>query len=458
MLGAQQDAGRAIRAIAQIDPSSEKLDLLLSRLINGRESVTHPNDYYGNPDTVLQNDDLDKKVVEELAQKGNTARPYFWNLAAGYLNYLDSNYTAAAEFYAKAKGEFPKNDTLVVAQSKILDILLQVGTLKRIDGSAENQLIAPLNWLADLVAQRSKVDNLRFANAVEDCTSRISQLYLEQGNPIKAVCFKSNAGSDVYQDSVRTDALITLLKKTDPTPFEKAMLRYYPYSLNDLYYHQALKLVYLQQPRAALKFLIKRPAEDTPLYGNPFNGRLIDCHDCDHAVPQKQKFTPLKFVQTLANIQAEIAKGKQVYRNAFLAANAFYNITYYGNARLFYESDIATGSSHGYIDPDSLDQRYYSMSAAIKYYKLALNYATGEEQKARCTFMLAKCAQNEIFNLANYDEVRPAVLINITADNAALKRYYGYFDELKVKYRQSAYYQDVIKECGYFRMFLKQDQ
>ncbi|CAM3735515.1 hypothetical protein MUGA111182_06155 [Mucilaginibacter galii] len=458
MLGAQQDAGRAIRAIAQIDPSSEKLDLLLSRLINSRESVTQPSDYYGNPDTVLQSDDLDKKVVEELAQKGNTARPYFWNLAAGYLNYLDSNYTAAAEFYAKAKREFPGNDTLVVAQSKVLDILLQVGTLKKIDGSVESRLIAPLNWLADLVAQRSKVENLRFANAVEDCTARLSRLYLEQGDPVKAVCFKSNTGSEVYQNSVRTDALIALLKKTDPTPFEKVMLRYYPYSLNDLYYHQALRLVYLQQPNAALHFLEKRSAKDTPLYGNPFNSRLIDCHDCDHAEPQKQKFTPLKFVQTLANIQAEIGRGKQVYRNAFLAANAFYNITYYGNARLFYEFDIATGSSYGYVDPDSLDHQYYSMSAALKYYKLALKYATGEEQKARCTLMLAKCAQNEIFNLADYDEVRPAILMDIAVDNAALKRYYGYFDELKVKYSQSAYYKDIIKECGYFRMYLKQDK
>ncbi|WP_432328822.1 hypothetical protein ACRQ5D_10400 [Mucilaginibacter sp. P25] len=84
MMGVQYDAARAIKTIAAINPKSEKLDLLLSRLINIREATTGG----GKPaDSVIKSDNDGKRLVENIALKNNTAKPYYWNLAAGYLNF-----------------------------------------------------------------------------------------------------------------------------------------------------------------------------------------------------------------------------------------------------------------------------------------------------------------------------------------------------------------------------------
>jgi hypothetical protein len=138
-------------------------------------------------------------------------------------------------------------------------------------------------------------------------------------------------------------------------------------------------------------------------------------------------------------MQQEIKKGKNVYRDAYLVANAYYNMSYYGNARLFYESDNVTFSNIYFIDPDSLDAKYMSTRFAAKYYQLARANALNNEQRARCTFMLSKCALNDVYNHTG---------------NAYDKKYYAYFDELKAKYSKTSYYKEVLAECGFYKEYL----
>jgi len=451
MMGVQYDAARAIKTIAAINPKSEKLDLLLSRLINIREATTGD----GKPaDSVKRSDNDGKRLVENIALKNNTAKPYYWNLAAGYLNFLDSNYTAAGKFYTTAKSQFPAGDKMIVAQGKLLDLMLYIKNLKKMDATAEAKLTEPLNWLANLRDSKIKIKDLRFDNAISVCNLAISRLYKKQGNLIKEVCF-NNSAQDFYTDSARVQHMIDLLNKPDKTAFEQTMLRYYPITLNNLYYHQAITLVYQQKLPEAIAQLKKMKPEDFVLAGNPFTGRLVDCHDCDHAAPQKQKYTPLSFLQTLNTINTEIKQGKNVYSNAYAIANAYYNITYYGNARLFYESDVvATGPTgrYYYEGEQRMDDKLTSMQIAMKYYQLARQNATTDEQRARCTFMLSKCALNEIYNDPEFKGADK--FANIKASQQVTDAYYKYFAELKGKYNNTAYYKEALKECGYFRDYV----
>jgi hypothetical protein len=451
MMGVQYDAARAIKIIAAINPKSEKLDLLLSRLINIRESGTGG----GKPaDSVKKSDNNGKRLVESIALKNNTSKPYYWNLAAGYLNFLDSNYTAAGKFYAAAKSQLPAGDKMIVAQTKLLDLMLYIKNLKKMDANVETKLIEPLNWLANLRDNKVKIKDFRFDNAISVCNFAISQIYKKQGNQIKEVCFNNNT-QNFYADSARVQHMIDLLNKPDKTPFEQTMLRYYHITVNSLYYHQAITLAYQQKLPEAIVQLKKMKPEDFVLPGNPFNGRLVDCHDCDHAAPQKQKFTPLSFLQTLYTMDTEIKQGKNVYRNAYAAANAYYNITYYGNARMFYESDIvATGPTgrYYYQGEERMDDKLTSMRRAIKYYELARKNAASDEQRARCTFMLSKCALNEIYNDPAFNN--PEKIADVKASQPVIDAYYNYFAELKGKYNKTAYYKEALKECGYFRDYL----
>ncbi len=448
MLGMQYDAGRAIKEIAAINPKSDKLDLLLSRVINIREA----EGFEWTPginDSLKRGDGNDKHLIEIIASKNNTAKPYFWNLAAGYLNFLDSNYTAAGKFYAAAKKQLPAADRRVMAQYKLLDLMLYVKKLKRIDARVEAQLVEPLNWLADLRDNKTKVNDLRFEKALGECADGIAKLYHQQKEPIKSTCFKN--AINFYLDSARVENLINLLNKPDKTPFERVMARYYPYKVDDLYQHQATLLVYKEELDKAISYLKKMKPGHLTLPGNPFNSRLNDCHDCDHEAPQAQKFTLLSFVQTLQCIKVEMKAGKHVYRNALLLANAYYNITYYGNARLFYESNIMSNSDAypTFIDAKYRD-KFTAMKFAARYYQYALKNAATNEQRASCTFMLSKCERNVYYN-HKYAEA-----------SRSKGYYYGnelppagkYFAALKSKYAGTAYYREVLQECGYFKHYI----
>jgi hypothetical protein len=437
MLGMEYDPVRAIKEIAALNPKSDKMDLLLSRIINTSEGGYQSN-YYGKiADTTQQAikkaETRQVNLIDSIASKNNTTKPYYWNLAAGYLNYIYKDYKKAGKFYDAAKKQLPANDKLVTAQYKLLTILLSIDELQRIDPKTEAKITEPLTWLVNLRDGKERITNLRFDPALGICANHIAQIYQKQSDWLKAHCFKDSI--DLYDDSTHVQKLVDLMTKPQKSAFEITMLRYYPHKLDELYYHQATLLTYKEEVDKAIEkmSLIKTMSPDT-LYGNPFNSRLNDCHDCDHAAHQKQKFSPLTFLKTMQSIKTDLRAGKDKYRNAWLLANAYYNITYYGNGRLFYQSPIMA---------EVTDQ-----SIAEKYYLLAKANAQTNEQRARCTFMAAKCERNEYYNHYTADNK------NSSLDEAPVPTAGKYFADLKDHYSNTKYYQEVLQECGYFKSYV----
>jgi hypothetical protein len=433
LLGMEYDPLRAIKEIVAIDPKSDKVNLLLSRVINAREASDNsiyympPHNLYETQDSINSVENLrifadERKVVDSIALQNNTAKPYFWNIAAGYLHYIHKDYAQAGKFYAKAKDQLPADDKLVMAQYKMLCIFLDIDELQRIDAKTEAKLVEPLNWLKD-VQKSGTIEGLR----VGDCSYAIAKVYLKQRDTLKSACFTDTIVP--YANNAWVQRLINLINKPNKTPFEKTMVRYYPHSVNDLYYHQAIMYAYKEDidKAIAIRSKIDTMRYDT-LPANPFNIHIQDCHDCDQAAKQKQKFTSLTFLKTLRNIKVDLNAGKDRYRNALLLANAYYNISYYGNNRPFYGSDIFTGVE------------IYSQKIAEKYYLLARDYAPNNEQKAKCTFMASKCEHNNYYSLPENDVTTPWTE--------------KYFIELKANYSQTNYYKDVLNECGYFKDFV----
>ncbi|SHF47524.1 hypothetical protein [Pedobacter caeni] len=444
MLGINSDAPRAIEQIYSLNPKSEKLDLLLSRLVNISESTLRKDTAHRK--SLRSNTEL----LSKIALKNNTNKPFFWNLAAGYLNTMTGNYTLSKAFYNKAKTQLPKNDKLIVAQYKILDWILYLSQLKKIDARAENDMTGSINWLADLKEGKDSIGNLRFKEAVAMSTQTLSVLYLKQSDLVKANCFQSSTA--FYADHQNIEALKALMIKPKKTPFEVAMLRYYHLSMDDLEYHQALMLVYKDKINEAVVLMDKSGKNALfKLPGNPFISHIYDCHDCDFASPQKKKYTPLSFVKTMQAIKTEITVGKNVYNNAYLLANAFYNITYYGNARTFYENAITNAELTSTLDlPPAFRQTFTSGKLAEKYYLLARANAANAEQKAKCTYMASKCERNEVYNSWYRDQ--PEKLEWGTEGFGEIPKG-RYFAELKSEYHHTKYYQEILQECGYFKKY-----
>jgi hypothetical protein len=135
------------------------------------------------------------------------------------------------------------------------------------------------------------------------------------------------------------------------------------------------------------------------------------------------------------------------YDNAMLLANVYYSITYFGSSRVFYDCKVYQLNDYdrnytyrAQYKNDGFRDKLTDMTMAKIYYNIALSAAKTPEQKAKCFYMLAKCERNEWYNAGNGNE--PG------RDFTAWKN----FTYLK-PYSKTAYYKEIIKECGYFRTY-----
>ena len=489
MLGMNNDAGRGIKEIARLDIRSDKMDLLLSRLINAAEAgksspvvntaeLKYPIAFPFTKDTANVNyvnahndssynaayatayniairesviNDADMRLVDSLSNCKLIAKPYYWHLAAGYLHYLHYDYEGCAKFYALAEKEFPAGDKMIMAQYKLLSVMLYTQQISHIDAKVEDKLIEPLNWLANLRDGKENVQYLRFNDALNTTIDAISKAYLKQGDKKKAILF--GYGED-YNDFNKIEAIIKFITKPDKSAFERAMIRYYPHKLTELYYQQALIMTYKGDLDRAVTLMGKTDTvtKNSLLYANPFNSRLNDCHDCEAAAPQKHKYSMLDLLQTMKAMKDELKAGKNVYRNAYLMANAYYNISYYGNSRVFYEGSLSRVPAIG--EPgDGLQylNLFTEQTMPEKYYEQALKNAGNDEQRALCTFMLSKCDRNTYYNV---DTPTQGDGTQYGLSNEHVISSWPNFKVLHDKYSRTKYYAEVLKECGDFKEYV----
>lgn len=207
--------------------------------------------------------------------------------------------------------------------------------------------------------------------------------------------------------------------------------------------------VYNEETRRMEKKKIK--LSDYILPANPFNGFIKDCNDCQHAMPQKVKYSKLSFLEKIKEMEEKITKGEDVYNNALLVGNAFYNASYFGSIRAFYYNRIIGEYGLG-VSQENLGI-LLSMQQAKKYYLLAQKHAAIDEQKAKMAYLLAKIERNE-FYIQTYFSKPDNYWQGAWNDEIVFKDWKG-FQELRNKYRHTQYYKEVIRECGYFRKTIK---
>ncbi len=446
----------AIDTIYSIKPKSEYLDFLLSRLVNREEiqsDLSLKNGFGMYYDTV----EVERpvrisavKLIGQIADSRKTANPFMWNIAAGYMQTLVGNYKSADQYFDKGEKEMPKTE-LAKNQMRLFRFVNKLRATEKMDRQTENAFLPDLKWLyEELPAQHgnnARKDEwsygdgpFRCANAADWSKQYISKLYKAQNNRVMAEVF--NRDRSYYQNSQNLLDMKALFLKTNKTPFEQLALKIYNVSLDDINYYQALTATYNDKIDEAVGFMQQSNKSHDTLLANPFTGNIQDCHDCDFARPQKRKYTDLDFLKTIQLMQAKIAKSEAVYTNSMLIANGFYNITYYGNARSFYYSNI-----FGFDDPATQKQAL-DCSLAKQYYQRALAAAANDEQRAKSVYMIAKCERNDYIN----------------QQLAANDRYWEFADDkghwwdsfhiLKTKYSKTKYYREVMAECGYFRSYV----
>lgn len=276
----------------------------------------------------------------------------------------------------------------------------------------------------------------------------VRNLIARIANAVKAECFYSS--NLFYADKNNADNMKAFLNKPSKTPFEKLCVQLSSIKIDDIYEFQAIQLAFKDNVENAIKSMsINDSTGNTILPANPFNGSIKDCHDCDQAASQKIKYSKLSFLQKIKELKDKIAKGKDVYTNSMLLANAYYNISHYGNDRAFYECKIL-GS--GQYSPFAIDSIYRGMLTDMKlpakYYRLALKASQNDEQKAKCHYMLAKCERNEWYNSNFYNNEQNEFKEDFLISLSSLTEF-----KLLKQYPNTKFYKEAINECGYFEKY-----
>jgi hypothetical protein len=450
LLGYYADEGRAIQEIYKLNPKSPHLNYLLTRLVNKTEQdianieVNTPDKYKSDREGKVNKSTI--AIVTSIAQAGNTAQPYLWNMVTGYLQTFNGNYSQARTFFDNAEKQLPAGQGYK-DQLRLLRLINKISELSSINSVAENKLLDDLKWLY-IELPKTASNDFRYQQALSWSKLFIASLYKSANNIVFEQLF--NQKNDFYLSDANLEAMKTLLEKQNKTPFEKLATDIYPIKIGDLYEYQSVKATFENKIELAYEYMQKaKGPNEIELKGNPFNGFIKDCHDCEHAMAQKTKFSKVRFVEVLKIMEEKVKKGEDLFNNYLLLGNAFYNITFYGNARVFYEGAIIGNDiTTAYQMSDSFKGNLFDMENAKQYYVLALKAAKNDEQKAKCHYMLAKCERNEYYNKND---------MNIDYwDNGKYSAFLVWtgFKKLKEQYSATKYYQDVIKECGYFATYI----
>jgi len=450
LIGYYADESRAISEIYKLNPKSQHLNYLLTRLVNKMEKnqdiLTFESvpKYKSSVKNSLDNSAISN--ISSIAQAGNTSKPYLWNMVAGYLQTFAGNYTQAISCFDKAEKQLPDGQ-LYKDQLHLLKLIEKVSETNMMDANAENKLLDDLNWLY-FQLPKSASEKFRYDKASGWIKLYISSLYKSANKIVFEQLF--NPKSDFYMDNANLENLKSLLEKPNKSAFEKLATEIFPLKAGDIYEYQAVTATFNNKTDIALEYMKKAEGcNETELKGNPFNGFIKDCHDCEHAMTQKTKYSKLRLIEILKIMQDKIAKGEELYNNNLLLGNSFYNISFYGNARVFYEGKIIGEemSSVSYLDK-SLQQMLLNMDNAKYYYVQALKAATTNEQKAKCHYMLAKCERNDYYTKNGMSAD------SWNGNNQDDFKAWTGFVKLKTLYSGTKYYQDVIKECGYFAKYV----
>ena len=443
------DEKRSIEEIYRLNPASDKLNILLTRAVNKYENHFNLNNeaYFHdqfNLEKSMYNDSL-LNTIKNIAQAGNTNQPWLWNMAAGYMFLLDKQFDKAHQFLNRASTQLP-DQPLVKAQYRLLNLFYKEESATTINAQVENGMLDDLNWLRSI--NDSDLPHFRHLTAFNWLRRSLSKKYKQQGELEKSECILSD--KRFYAIEQQTEAMKSFLNKSPKTPFEELCAALSAISMDDILLFQSVQLTFADKIDTAIQTLKSAGGfSESQLNANPFNARIKDCHECDQGAAQKVTYTRLSFLEKLKELENNVSRKNDIYNNAVLLGNAFYNISHYGNSRVFYENSILGEyqSSPFYID-SIYRPMLIKMDRSVKYYQMALLAAKTDEQKAKAIYLLAKCERNEWYNTHLYYKTEDYSSGEDMVDIKAITQ----FKALQ-SYSNTSYYKEVIKECGYFRMY-----
>ncbi len=448
-------ATEEMRKIYEIAPDSKKLEFLLVREIQklendllGREVGNYDEfdlEYFGYPraeadEYIVEVSDL----VDRIVQEGKVANKDLWTMAQGYLEYLGGDLQAADATFAKVKSN--TSDAKIKQQVEAFELASKITSIKTMTPSLEEEMYQIFTQKKALLEAFPD-----FKNFIND---KLNFVYKKQKDLAKAYLSKP----DLYElrstnDWKTVDALIELGRKSNKNNFEKFLMDNKQLNMFvEMRGTYQLAKYKLEDALATFEELPSNYQYEATF--DPFNESVKDCNNCSpnkNATPYNKK----TLVKKMIELREKATTDTTDYESVFQLGLAFYNITYYGsawNAADYYRPYGNYIPNEYYKDKDGNFAENYNIQPALIAFEAALDRAAGPEFAAKAAFWASKCQLIQYYNSPDSKEYKAW---GIEAPKLPAK-YTTYFEKLDENFSNTDYYDMVIKECSYFKLYTQQ--
>lgn len=467
LVGLKYDQEAALTNIYGISPSSSMLPNFLVGTVNHIvENYARVVDEQRGPSWAMPGSFrpyefvVDKKILgllRRIADDKNAPLPYLWQLALGHVYAMAGDWKAALAHLERAEKLMPKTEPLLrqLHQSRLL---ARVRAIQVIDKAQEPALAVEMRGMKE----RGYLTDPE-ARWMMHC---LADVYGKGGDSVRAAVLArmlpKKGNQELYPDNRKLDPILVFLATTDKSAFDQYLANEYPYkpaqltammARNDLYAGRFQSSADLLSRAEQLAQATKKQRElaghsewletyDFPLFADPFVTHIRDRVPDDPKAKPTHNYTPITFIRKLNELSREAQRaGEKGAQASFLLANGLYNISCYGNVA---EHFGAGNSWHSRYQPGPGCR----MDEAEKYYKRAMDLSRDKEFQAKACFRAAKTEQNRYFTAYRYGELSSTANPEVDVHSPV------YFKKLKDSFSKTRYYQEIIKECGYFRSYL----
>ena len=439
-----------LKNIYKIDKNSKWFDFVLYKaLLNSQH-------YFDTFDIYVRN--FQTKEFLEYLKDVKKDDMYMINLSLAYFNLYERNLKEAFIIGKKLDNDYPNNHEI-----ETLNYIIYLNSLEKIDLKTEDIIYEKLEKVTTCKDHHS--------SAIHNYTFVIlEKLYKKQNNKFKE--FLSQKVNYLNESSFTLDLLNqfktfiqTKSKSKIEKHFKNKFLEQNKIKLNNKTFSLAHSLLSTKTALLINNLNFKEAREieseylDKYIKFNPFNSFIKG----NNRSGNKDTYTIRKFLDKILIIEKELKKNPNSVMDNYLYASALFNLSYFGNS-----NNITTiyRSNYSFVNKKV---ELLKINKSIKFYEKALKYAKNKEFKAKITYMLAKselslfdinfAKKNSYYNPSFQDSYNASRKWGYTKNKIYLEyidnNYGKYFDKLKKDYKNTKYYEEVIKECANLRIYQK---
>lgn len=488
----QGSAIHILESMHRIAPASTALEVLAVREINKMEETFYSPYLHGKKGGYdfyyFWEDDASARTMQEKQQDvfklaymlslwsrdTRVKNRGLYATGAAYLYMMVQDFTKANKMIQE--GERYRMSEKVKDQWTFTRLMIALNESQVMNAATEEKLLPSLQWALNKALDEKNRNGIQYEQP-----QRWIQLYRNLMNVVLAKKYHAEgnrlkealavgAAYSIYGDGtgithVRNKLtaedvhkMYDLFTEKNPTAFNRFLMQHNSIRLADVVDFAGTAYLREHDFKNAVAWLQKSTEGAYPIHKDPFKDLLYDREEVfsDETVTT----TKLEFAREMLRLQ-ELSSVKSKNQAAYLykMALGLYNMSYYGYAWELVE--YFRSGTDGYFIPEDADyfkREYYGVFAAHDTFKHAMEASKDKEFKARCLFMMAKCAQKQTqqpqYNWrAEYDTYNDAYKLYSTEFKMNV-----HFPQLVADFGKTRFYLEAYNTCSYLRDFVQREQ